>query len=404
MSSNADILLVTATEAESRAVLEVADESTGRPSRSLEVGNGTYRDLGKVNDKGVWLIQSEMGAGGPGGAQETVGQAIREVNPEEVIMVGIAFGANRERQKIGDVLVAKQLHMYEPQRRAADRVTPRGDKVAASPRLLQRFRNAKLDWKTANVHFGLLLSGEKLNDDDQFVQELLIQEPEAIGGEMEGAGLYVPCLAAKKDWILVKAVCDWADGKKSKGKTERQEKAARNAALFVWHALAHAPKRPAQQSDLNLPARDPAASGNHLAGEYHRQTPVTSYTATPALARQRTAIRETSAAEIIANLKRSTPPHLFFKKAKELYVGRRLQEPGWHVTVHALPSPRSGGWFCMFREGGSGPIVAASTLQDLSALRLGDSATVSGRISDVSPVDSVMLEDAIVRADHVPFP
>ncbi len=84
MSSNADILLVTATEVESRAVLEVADESTGRPSRSLEVGNGTYRDLGKVNDRGVWLIQSEMGAGGPGGAQETVGQAIREVNPEEV--------------------------------------------------------------------------------------------------------------------------------------------------------------------------------------------------------------------------------------------------------------------------------------------------------------------------------
>ena len=55
MSSNADILLVTSTEAESRAVLEVADESTGRPSRSLEVGNGTYRDLGKVNEKGVWL-------------------------------------------------------------------------------------------------------------------------------------------------------------------------------------------------------------------------------------------------------------------------------------------------------------------------------------------------------------
>jgi hypothetical protein len=139
--------------------------------------------------------------------------------------------------------VAKQLHMYEPQRRGTDRVIPRGDKASASPRLLQRFRNAKLDWKTANVHFGLVLSGEKLIDDAEFVQELLSHEPEAIGGEMEGAGLYGACLAAKKDWILVKAVCDWADGKKSKDETERQLKAARNAALFVWHALAHAPKK-----------------------------------------------------------------------------------------------------------------------------------------------------------------
>jgi hypothetical protein len=188
---------------------------------------------------------------------------------------------------------------------------------------------------------------------------------------MEGAGLYVPCLAAKKDWILVKAVCDWADGKKSKGKTERQKKAARNAALFVWHALAHAPKKPDQQSDPDLPARHPTAAGDHLAGEYHGPTPdVTSDTTTPTLARQTITIRETSAAEIIANLKRGTPSHLFFEKAKELYVGRRLREPGWHVTVHALPSQRSVGWFCMFREGGSGPIVAASTLQDLSALRL----------------------------------
>jgi len=95
-------------------------------------------------------------------------------------------------------------------------VTPRGDKVSASPRLLQRFRNARLDWQTANDYFGLVLSGEKLIDDEEFVRELLSREPEAIGGEMEGEGLYVSCLTAKKDWILVKAVCDWADGRRAK--------------------------------------------------------------------------------------------------------------------------------------------------------------------------------------------
>ena len=93
----------------------------------------------------------------------------------------------------------------------------------------------------ANVHFGLVLSGEKLIDDVEFVGEMLSHEPEAIGGEMEGAGLYVPCLAAKKDWTLVKAVCDWADGKKSKDKTKRQLKAAHTRCTFC---LARSRTRP----------------------------------------------------------------------------------------------------------------------------------------------------------------
>ena len=119
---------------------------------------------------------------------------------------------------------------------------------------------------------------------------------------------------------------------------------------------------------------------------------------------ERPTIREKSAAEIIVNLKRRAPSHLFFEKAKELYFGRWTREPGWQVIVHDLPSKRSEDWFCVFEEVGSGPIVAASTIQDLSALRIGDSATVSGRISDVSPLASVMLEDATVRGEHVPLP
>jgi hypothetical protein len=119
---------------------------------------------------------------------------------------------------------------------------------------------------------------------------------------------------------------------------------------------------------------------------------------------ERPTIREKSAAEIIVNLKRGAPSHMFFEKAKELYFGRWTREPGWQVIAHDLPSKRSEGWFCIFEEVGYGPIVAASTIQDLSALRIGDSATVSGRISDVSPLASLILEDATVRGDHVPLP
>jgi hypothetical protein len=54
---------------------------------------------------------------------------------------------------------------------------------------------------------------------------------------MEGTGLYVACENKKVDWILVKGICDWADGNKAQEKESRQKTAADNAAMFVLYAL-----------------------------------------------------------------------------------------------------------------------------------------------------------------------
>jgi hypothetical protein len=132
---------------------------------------------------------------------------------------------------------------------------------------------------------------------------------------------------------------------------------------------------------------------------------LTSDKTTPALAPKRPTIREKSAAEILTNLKSTTPSYQFHKKAEELYVGLWTQEPGWQATVLELPSKLSGGrWHCSFKEVGSGILVFATTVQEVYKLHTGDSVTVSGRISNVSLLDSVSLEDAIVRGEHVPFP
>lgn len=145
-------------------------------------------------------------------------------------------------------------------------------------------------------------------------------------------------------------------------------------------------------------------AGVHLGGEYHRPTSdLTSDRATPAVIPQRATIREKSAAEILGHLKELTPSR-FRESVEHLYLGRWTREPGWQAIVHDLLKKLSGGgWFCIFSEVGSGPLVAASTVRDLYALRLDDSVTVNGRISDVSRL-SVSLEDAIVRGDNVPFP
>ena len=116
---------------------------------------------------------------------------------------------------------------------------PIGDRPHGAPWLINRLRMAKLTWDDAKakIRFGLILTGDKLVDNIDFREQLLRLESEAMGGEMEGAGLYVACQNSKVDWILVKAICDWVDGQKEVDRDARQLLAAQNAAAFVLHAL-----------------------------------------------------------------------------------------------------------------------------------------------------------------------
>ena len=151
---------------------------------------------------------------------------------------------------------------------------------------------------------------------------------------------------------------------------------------------------------------DLMAAVEELNREFARQNPsapapdLTSHRDTPAVAPQRLTIPEKSAAEILVNLKGLTPSYPFHEAVEGLYLGRWTREPGWQATVYDLPSKLPGGhWHCMLREIGSGTVVTARTVQDVSTLRRGDSVTVSGRIREVSKLDYVSLEDAILRAD-----
>ncbi len=235
----ADVLLITVTEIEAKAVLDLFPDAEIR-----FIGERAYHDLGTIGNARTLMIQSWMGAGGPGGSLFTVAEGIRAISPSAVVMVGVAFGLYPRRQHIGDILISQQLLGYDLQRigTSADgtlSIHARGDRVSASVRLVDRFRAGKLkssfqDWlKPPRIEFGLVLSGSKLIDNQDVRDQLRLIAPEAIGGEMEGVGLYDAAHRYKVDWILVKAICDWADGKKRFKKDERQTLAAENAARFV---------------------------------------------------------------------------------------------------------------------------------------------------------------------------
>jgi nucleoside phosphorylase len=227
------ILLVTVTKTETQAVLENLKNATDRPWQRKHIGQKIYYALGKIGGAEVFLVQSEMGTSTPGGALITIHKAIEALSPGAIVMVGIAFGTRPDKQRLGDILVSQQIMAYEPGKERG-RFIPRGDRVTCSTLLLDKFRSGELDWPGAPVHFGLVLSGEKLVNDLPFRTQLLEIEPEAIGGEMEGVGLYTAAQDARVDWILVKAICDWADGNKN---DDAQSLAANNAAGFLMHVL-----------------------------------------------------------------------------------------------------------------------------------------------------------------------
>jgi nucleoside phosphorylase len=231
----ADILLVTVTEVEAKAVLCAFPKC-----EPCCIDDKTYYDLGIVGEARVFMVQSEMGTGGPGGSLFTVSDGIRALSPMVVIMVGIAFGVGSAEQSIGDILVSTQIRDLNPQRIGTSNtdqadIRLRGDRASASIGLLNRFKAGSKDWSVTKVHFGLILSEEKLIDHLGYRNQLLQLEPEAIGGEMEGAGLCAASQRYKVDWILVKAICDWTDG--SKGQHKYQQQAAENAARFTLHVI-----------------------------------------------------------------------------------------------------------------------------------------------------------------------
>ena len=236
-----DLVLVTVNEHETKAIHDAFLETTGAEGRPVSIEGRLYHNLGTINGTTVFHAISEMGSSGPGAMQQAVDKAIRALDPGAVIAIGIAFGVNEKNQSLGDILLSKQIQLYDLQR-AGTEIVLRGDKPHAAPRLINHFDAFnQVKWKGAKVRPGLILSGEKLIDNKDYRDQLVALQVEAVGGEMEGAGLYVASADHKVDWIVIKAICDWADGNKKVNKQQRQKKAAKNAAEFLVGALKYAP-------------------------------------------------------------------------------------------------------------------------------------------------------------------
>ncbi|MDR0591708.1 MAG: pentapeptide repeat-containing protein [Bifidobacteriaceae bacterium] len=237
----APVVLVTCNHTETAAVRERFAPDAEPVSKE---GLDHYR-LGRHGGVEVILVVSRQGERQAQAAAEQIQQAFR---PRAMIAVGIAFGLDQGTQRLGDVLVSEWICDYELKKVAASgEVIQRGIPLTATPALVDRFhaldhhkssgRGKGIDWPT--LHFGGLLSGSTLVDNLDHRESLKKLSPGNVkGGEMEAAGLGTVAIRGGIDWIVVKAISDWADGKKNHATAEAdQRQAAQNAAFVVFEAI-----------------------------------------------------------------------------------------------------------------------------------------------------------------------
>jgi len=220
LADGVDVVLITATAVELEAMLRRLEPRPGSEMIIKGVAEQETYYLGKFGAFTAVVTKCRMGSLDSGGAILATQHAQRVWRPRAIIMAGIAFGKDPTTQMIADVLVATQIISYEPQRIGEKQTVNRGPITPTNTTLLNRFDNAlgwtfsRPDGTKSKVQLGPLLSGEKLIDDSVLKDSLFERYPHAIGGDMEGVGLAAAAVRHGVPWIVVKAICDWADGRK----------------------------------------------------------------------------------------------------------------------------------------------------------------------------------------------
>jgi nucleoside phosphorylase len=236
-----DVVIITATEAELKAVGRLLRPYPRSRKVLLVYSESETYYLGKFGEYKTVVTKCDMGAIGRGAAINATRTAIDLWSPKAVIMVGIAFGKDSKKQRIGDVLVASEIISYEQQKlEDGGKITHRGNIPPSNKTLLNRFKNPQNwefplpDGSSSKLIYGAILSGEKLFKNKQSKDDLFDYYSQAVGGEMEGAGLYAAADSKNTAWILVKSICDWGDETKH---DMYQPLAAAAATSLVHHVL-----------------------------------------------------------------------------------------------------------------------------------------------------------------------
>lgn len=231
------ILIVTATDLETK----ILHENITPLNKGEKIFRFYYKEktfyLGRFGNYICFHIQcGTMGSIGISSSIVTIKDSLTLLKSKITIMIGIAYGIDEKKQKIGDVLIAESIIPYDYKKVTPTEITYRATPAPTSKLLLDRLKNIR-EWEyplkdgNSKKIISPIFSGEELINNIKRRKEIQKINSEAKGGEMEGAGLYAAA-NGQTEWILVKGICDFADGNKDTNKDQNQ-RIAMNAATSL---------------------------------------------------------------------------------------------------------------------------------------------------------------------------
>lgn len=190
-------------------------------------------------------------------AAQHTSQAIKDLNPDYVLMVGIAGGV-KGKVGLGDVVVATQVLYYEQAKQHSEGLERRHQVYPVDHLLLDRAQNYNdtawrslvsverpdgKDTEVLKVAFGPIAVGEKVIADSSFVFELIRSSPKLLGVEMESYGVAVAAANSsdRPRFLAIRGICDYADSTKD---NDWHRYAAQSAAAFTIGFLRSGPVTP----------------------------------------------------------------------------------------------------------------------------------------------------------------
>ena len=207
----------------------------------IDVSIGKY---GK-NPVIVAMTAPDKGMQGPIHAAIVTTKILEKVQSiEYVVAVGVCFGMDCIKQNLGDVIVSSIICDFTNKREGTDDSSSyfRGAQPSAGSKIIRKFRPRNeilLPLQGIKIYCGPVISIPSLINNPVIKEELKSSRPDALAGEMEGAGITTAIGytdSKKAEAIVIKGIGDWGDGNKE-GSKEWKPYAARAAAYYVKTVL-----------------------------------------------------------------------------------------------------------------------------------------------------------------------
>lgn len=202
-----------------------------------EIQHGAFTVYrGRYADKDVVLVLS--GIGKVNAALSTA--VLLQYHPDCVINTGSAGGLGKDLQ-VGDVVIGTQTAHHD-----AD-VTAFGYAHGQLPQMPARFESdahlcraaqqAASAFSGANVHSGLIVSGDQFIHSAEKVAQLRALFPDALAVEMEAAAIAQSCHQFGVPFVVIRALSDLADAEASISFETFLQQASVHSAQMVQNLL-----------------------------------------------------------------------------------------------------------------------------------------------------------------------